>query len=536
MIKKKILKKGALVTLFFFICFTVTTQFTFATDEDILLKARMLVKKGDFDGAIKELYEVIEKLKVISSQKRNLAEAYYLLARVYKIVQMESECKYHLKMALTIYPNFTIEVSDPQLIEMMKQVKAELEKEEQEKAKLEKERQEKEKVIEKPVEKKKKKKKKFPVLLVVAGVAVVAVVVALLSKKKKETKTYVLTVTRGEGVDGTPNTGTMTYNEGTTVNYNYSLQSGYKDLEVRVDGNVVSSSGTITMDRDHTLSATASQLDRYTLSVTRGEGVVGSPDSGNTTYDEGTQVNYSYSLQSGYIDLVVTLDGAAVPASGIINMNSNHTLIATASLAGDEPPTVSITSPANGDIVSGTTTIYADASDDKGISKVEFYIDGSLEKTDTSSPYRHNWNTRGYPNGPHTIKVIAYDTANQSKEAEISVTVNNEVYDINGTWRFNVYTGEGTNRYTLVFTGSQTEGNVYVAGESQDRGDYKVDENEVEFTLYDDDFDNVGSDWKYTFEGKFDDENSMSGNYIWQNYIDGNLDEQETGSWDARRL
>ena len=91
MITRRILKKGALLTLLFFICFTLTTHFSFAKDEDILLKARMLVKKGDFDGAIKELYEVIEKLKIIASQKRNLAEAYYLLARVYKIVQMESE-------------------------------------------------------------------------------------------------------------------------------------------------------------------------------------------------------------------------------------------------------------------------------------------------------------------------------------------------------------------------------------------------------------------------------------------------------------
>lgn len=186
MIARGVLKKGALLTLFFFICFTLTTYYNFAKDEDILLKARILVNEGDFDGAIKELYEVIEKLKPIASQKQNLAEAYYLLARVYKIVQMESECKYHLKMALKVYPNFTIKESDPQLIEMMTQVKAELEKEEQEKARLEKEKQEKEKLIVKPVGKKKIKKKKFPVLLVVAGIAVVGIVFALMGKKKKD--------------------------------------------------------------------------------------------------------------------------------------------------------------------------------------------------------------------------------------------------------------------------------------------------------------------------------------------------------------
>jgi formylglycine-generating enzyme required for sulfatase activity len=177
MIARGILKKGALLTLFFFICFTLTTHYNFAKDEDILLKARMLVNKGDFDGAIKELYEVIEKLKLIASQKQNLAEAYYLLARVYKIVQMESECKYHLKMALKVFPGFTIKESDPQLIEMMEQVKAELEKE----------KQEKEKIIVKPIEK--KKKKKFPVLLVVAGIAAVGLVLVLMGKKKKDNGT-----------------------------------------------------------------------------------------------------------------------------------------------------------------------------------------------------------------------------------------------------------------------------------------------------------------------------------------------------------
>jgi hypothetical protein len=149
---------------------------------------------------------------------------------------------------------------------------------------------------------------------------------------------------------------------------------------------------------------------------------------------------------------------------------------------------------------------------------------------------KSTWDTNKYANGPHTIKVIAYDTINQSQEAEISVTVSNEVYDINGTWRFNVYTEQGKNLYSLVFLGSLTQGNVYAAGESQDRGDYDVDGNEVEFTLFDNAFGPVGNTWKYTFKGKFDDENSMSGNYVWQMYQNGNVTDEETGSWDARRL
>jgi hypothetical protein len=93
----------------------------------------------------------------------------------------------------------------------------------------------------------------------------------------------------------------------------------------------------------------------------------------------------------------------------------------------DDPPTVSITSPLNNAIVNGITLIQANASDDIGISKVEFYIDGFLKATDTSSPYSYNWDTdtTEYPNAVHFLKAIAYDTKNQSAQHEITVTVNN---------------------------------------------------------------------------------------------------------------
>lgn len=93
--------------------------------------------------------------------------------------------------------------------------------------------------------------------------------------------------------------------------------------------------------------------------------------------------------------------------------------------SGDNPPSVSITSPSEGVTVSGTVNVAANASDDKGISKVEFYIDDSLVSTDISSPYEFDWNTSSSSNGSHTIKAKAYDTINQTTEHQITVTVNN---------------------------------------------------------------------------------------------------------------
>lgn len=69
---------------------------------------------------------------------------------------------------------------------------------------------------------------------------------------------------------------------------------------------------------------------QYTLTVTVATGVTGTPAAGVSTYTENEVVNYTYSLQTGYENLVVTLDGVVVGQSGVIAMNTNHTLTVTA--------------------------------------------------------------------------------------------------------------------------------------------------------------------------------------------------------------
>jgi formylglycine-generating enzyme required for sulfatase activity len=160
------LRKFALLTFVFFIYFTLNGNMALQKDEDILLKARMLIQDGDFEGAVNELNDVVKKLKDLRSQKRNLAEGYYLLARVYKIIQMENKYIYHLNMAFEIYPNLSMEEPDPEIRERVSNIKTELERA---------------KMIAKTRE---KKKKKFPVLLVLAGSAVAVTVTLLLLKKK----------------------------------------------------------------------------------------------------------------------------------------------------------------------------------------------------------------------------------------------------------------------------------------------------------------------------------------------------------------
>ncbi|HYL22982.1 MAG TPA: Ig-like domain-containing protein, partial [Burkholderiales bacterium] len=58
------------------------------------------------------------------------------------------------------------------------------------------------------------------------------------------------------------------------------------------------------------------------------------------------------------------------------------------------PPSVSITSPADGSTVSGTVTLAANATDNVGVVGVQFQIDGNnFGPEATAAPYSAQWNT-----------------------------------------------------------------------------------------------------------------------------------------------
>jgi hypothetical protein len=90
------------------------------------------------------------------------------------------------------------------------------------------------------------------------------------------------------------------------------------------------------------------------------------------------------------------------------------------------PPTVSITAPLNGATVVGTVSINATASDNIGVTKVEFYVDGALKSTDMTSPYSYSWDSTSVANGSHSLTAKAYDAAlNVGTSTAVGVTVNN---------------------------------------------------------------------------------------------------------------
>ena len=92
---------------------------------------------------------------------------------------------------------------------------------------------------------------------------------------------------------------------------------------------------------------------------------------------------------------------------------------------GSTPPIVSITSPFNGATVSGIVTISANASDDLGVNKVDFYCDSTLIESDSDSPYSVSWDSASVTDGTYTLKAVATDTNSKQASDSINVLVDN---------------------------------------------------------------------------------------------------------------
>jgi hypothetical protein len=92
----------------------------------------------------------------------------------------------------------------------------------------------------------------------------------------------------------------------------------------------------------------------------------------------------------------------------------------------DTAPTVSITSPVQNEVCRMVDTIFVSANDDKAVTKVELYINGSLSGTDESAPYRFIWDTEDWNDGDYTLQAKAYDAAGHSTtSASVTTTIHN---------------------------------------------------------------------------------------------------------------
>ena len=128
------------------------------------------------------------------------------------------------------------------------------------------------------------------------------------------------------------------------------------------------------------------------------------------------------------------------------------------------PPTVSLTAPAAG-TVSGTVTLTANASDDVGVSGVQFLVNGGeFGAEDTSGPYSLTVVTTTADNGTHTLSARARDAAgNVTTSAPVTVTVANGVVDVTPPTVSLTAPAGGTVSGTVTLTANASD-NVGVSG------------------------------------------------------------------------
>lgn len=86
-------------------------------------------------------------------------------------------------------------------------------------------------------------------------------------------------------------------------------------------------------------------------------------------------------------------------------------------------PAVTLTSSAN-PVTTNTFTLKADATDNVGVTKVEFYEGTTKLGEDTTAPYELPVSVQASQNGQRTYTATAYDAAGNKASAVLTVTVN----------------------------------------------------------------------------------------------------------------
>jgi hypothetical protein len=130
---------------------------------------------------------------------------------------------------------------------------------------------------------------------------------------------------------------------------------------------------------------------------------------------------YTFSWDTtGLLASAHTLRATARDAAG--NTSSASISVTVVPAQDITPPSIRITSPANGATVRRTVTVTVGASDNVAVTKVELYVDGQLKAVATTAPFSTKWNTKREKAGSHTLYCKAYDAAgNVGTSASITV-------------------------------------------------------------------------------------------------------------------
>jgi hypothetical protein len=173
---------------------------------------------------------------------------------------------------------------------------------------------------------------------------------------------------------------------------------------------------TFTAPATVSLAATASDADGTVAKVEFFNGA--------TMLGEDTTAPYTFTW-SGVGAGTYSLTARATDDSGASTTSAASTI--TVNAGANQPPAASITSPADGAVITWkpnlTITITATASDSDGaVTKVEFLDGTTLLGQDTTAPYSFTWNK--VKQGAHTLRVRATDNSGAATtSAPVTITV-----------------------------------------------------------------------------------------------------------------
>ena len=134
-------------------------------------------------------------------------------------------------------------------------------------------------------------------------------------------------------------------------------------------------------------------------------------------------------------------------------------------------PTGSLTSPTDGSLVSGTVNLAATASDNTGIWKVDFQVDGVTKSTSLTAPYSYAWSSSTVPNGSHTLTAIIHDYPDNTITRTATVNVQNSSATPPGAPTLNSATA-GNATVALNWTAPASNGGSAITGYKVYRGTF----------------------------------------------------------------
>jgi chitodextrinase len=180
------------------------------------------------------------------------------------------------------------------------------------------------------------------------------------------------------------------------------------------------------------LSATAASSTQVNLSWGASSDNVGT--TGYNVYRNGVATPVATVAGTTYADTTVvagttyTYQVSAFDAAGNIGSKTASLSVTTPAAPDTLAPTVTVTAPATGATVTGSTvTLSANAVDNtggSGVDHVTFRVDGAAVGSATVAPYNFTWNSTTVADGQHSITARAVDKSGNTSVDSPVVTVN----------------------------------------------------------------------------------------------------------------